>query len=610
MKKKHQFIHYFLHDMKFKNKFMITHLFLVLVPTLFVLVLLYGRLSHIITTNTIASEQALVSQTASTLEATVNQIEMAMNTILSNPLLSKASFSEELYVSLSREPEQTDAKELYGNIRAILEQDFITAIRIYLPEKPEDMMGSSDFPDVVDFCDSITGSYWHGIFDGSPQTSSLYCPSFYLTDAEINNLGSLAYICKLNNIVSPKGEFCYIAIYFSADYLQDILLRNLTKNSGMYYLINSRNSIVTSSDLRLTGTYFMRYETIPSVIGSRQEFSTVKVLEENLYMGYRDIGRTDWRLVSAIPVKDVIADSRKVLLSTLALYLIFIAMAGGTALLFSQSIARRLSLVVDKMNEQRSLPPVRFEGEADKDEIGQLVYNYNLMVDRIHQLMTEQRETAEKLKVSEANALQAQINPHFLYNMLDMINWLALDGKQKEVSLAVQTLSKFYKLTLSKKNIMIPIGKELQHVELYVRLQNMLYEDKISFIIDVPDDILDYEIPKLVLQPIVENSIQHGIFEKKSMEGTIVIMAWMEEGDIIFVVSDDGAGIRPEKLPHILMGEGQGGGSNIGIYNTHLRLQLLYNERYGLHYESVYGEGTEVTIRIPAEPKKVHENEK
>lgn len=608
MKRRHHFIHFFLHDMKFKHKFMITHLFLVLVPTLFVLVFLYGRLSHIITTNTIASEQALVSQTASTLEATVNQIEMAMNTILSNPLLSKTSFSEELYASLSREPEQTDAKELYGNIRAILEQDFITAIRIYLPEDAEDMMDSYDLPDTVASCDSITGSYWHGIFDGSPQTRFLYCPGFYLTDAEIDNLGSLAYICKLNNIVSPEGEYCYIAIYFSADYLQDILLRNLTKNSGMYYLINSRNSVVTSSDPRLAGTYFMRYENIPNVIGSRQEFSTVKVLEENLYMGYRDIGHTDWRLVSAIPVKDVIADSRRVLLSTLALYLIFIAMAGGTALLFSQSIAKRLSLVVDKMNEQRSLSPVRFEGEADKDEIGQLVYNYNLMVDRIQQLMTEQREIAEKLKVSEVNALQAQINPHFLYNMLDMINWLALDGKQKEVSLAVQTLSKFYKLTLSKKNIMIPIGKELQHVELYVQLQNMRYEDKISFIIDVPDDILDYEIPKLVLQPIVENSIQHGIFEKESMEGTIVIMAWMEEGDIIFVISDDGVGIRPEKLPHILTGEGQGGGSNIGIYNTHLRLQLIYNEKYGLHYESVYGEGTEVTIRIPADSKKIHEN--
>lgn len=89
-------------------------------------------------------------------------------------------------------------------------------------------------------------------------------------------------------------------------------------------------------------------------------------------------------------------------------------------------------------------------------------------------------------------------------------------------------------------------------------------------------------------------------FTRAMMEGTIVIMAWMEERDIIFVVSDDGVGIPPEKLPHILMGESQGGGSNIGIYNTHLRLRLIYGEKYGLHYGSVYGEGTEVTIRIPA----------
>ena len=147
MKRRYRFIHFFLHDMKFKHKFMLTHLFLVLVPTLFVLVFVYGRLSHIITTNTIASEQALVSQTASTLEATVNQIEMAMDTILSGPLLSKASFGEEFYASLSREPEQTEAKELYGYINAVLEQNFITAIRIYLPEGREDIAGSYDFPD-------------------------------------------------------------------------------------------------------------------------------------------------------------------------------------------------------------------------------------------------------------------------------------------------------------------------------------------------------------------------------------------------------------------------------------------------------------------------------
>ncbi len=198
-------------------------------------------------------------------------------------------------------------------------------------------------------------------------------------------------------------------------------------------------------------------------------------------------------------------------------------------------------------------------------------------------------------------ALQAQINPHFLYNMLDMINWLAQSGQQEKVSAAIQTLSKFYKLTLSKKNITIPIGEELRHVSLYVMLQNMRFENKIEFIVDVPDEIMEYEIPKLVLQPIVENSILHGIFERESKAGNIVIMAWTENGDIIFTVSDTGMGIRPERLKTILDGtEESEHGSNIGIYNTHMRLKYLYGEKYGLHFESNYGQGTEVQVRIPA----------
>ena len=236
-----------------------------------------------------------------------------------------------------------------------------------------------------------------------------------------------------------------------------------------------------------------------------------------------------------------------------------------------------------------------------QDEIGKLGEEFNYMLDSIENLIGQRYQDQLLLNRAQYQALQAQINPHFLYNMLDMVNWLAQSGKQKEVSLAVQTLSKFYRLTLSKKNITTPIREELRHVELYVKLQNMRYEDKISFLIDVPDEILDFEIPKLVLQPIVENSIQHGIFEKESKEGTIVIMAWTEGNDIVFVVSDDGVGIPPEKLPCILDGTYEDGkGSNIGIYNTHLRLQLLYGETYGLHYESTPGTGTEVQVKLPA----------
>ena len=597
----HSIVHYFLHDMKFKNKFMITHLILVLVPTLVVFLFLYGRLSHIITDNTIESEQALVSQTANTLEATVSRLRLAMDSITSTPFLSEATYTPDIYGYLSMQQDSAQALEFFSNINALIDHEFITKIKIYIPSDHEIQFSSPSFSGVISSSDEISGSYWHGIFDGQPESVSLLCPSFYLTEREIEQLGELAYIQKFTNFANPHSEYCYIAIYFSGKYLEDMLHNNLTSTNSVYYLINSRNSLVASSNASLAGTYLKRYEAIPEAVGSTEEFATTTILDEALYMGYREINGTDWRLVSVIPVNSVFSESRQVLLNTATLYLLFVVLACATALLLSGSLAKRLSLVVEKINQNREKSLVRFEDNADKDEIGQLVFNYNAMVDRINQLMEEQTETAEKLKVSEVKALQAQINPHFLYNMLDMINWLAQSGKQREVALAVQTLSKFYKLTLSKKNITTPIREELRHVELYVKLQNMRYEDKISFLIDVPDEILDYEIPKLVLQPIVENSIQHGIFEKESKKGSIVIMAWLDGSDIVFVISDDGVGISPEKLPLILDGSYEDGkGSNIGIYNTHLRLQLLYGRSYGLHYESTPRQGTEVQIKLPA----------
>lgn len=604
MKKKlNSAMHYFLHDMKFKYKFMITHLTLVLVPTMVVFLFLYGRLSHIITDNTIESEQLLVSQTADTLEATISQVRLSMDSITSNPFLSEATYTSDVYGYLSEKQGSPQALEFFSNINALIDHELIKAIKIYIPEDEDLQFTSSSFSGVISSVEMISGSYWHGIFDGQPDIVSLLCPSFYLTTEEINTMGSLAYIQKFTNLANPNGECSYIVIYFSGEYLEHMLHRNLTSVNSVYYIINSRNSLVVSSDASLAGTYFKRYEAIPLAVGSTEEFTTTTILGENLYMGYRDIGQTDWRLVSVIPVSSVFSEGRQVVINTAVLYLLFVILACATALFLSGSLAKRLSLVVAKINQNREKPLVLFENNSDQDEIGQLVNNYNAMVDRINQLMDEQTETAEKLKVSEVKALQAQINPHFLYNMLDMINWLSQSGKQKEVSLAVQTLSKFYKLTLSKKNITTPIREELRHVELYAALQNMRYEDKISFLIDVPDDIMDYEIPKLVLQPIVENSIQHGIFEKESKEGSIVIMAWIEGDDIVFVISDDGVGIPQEKLPFILDGIYEDGkGSNIGIYNTHLRLRLLYGKEYGLHYESTPGKGTEVQVKLPGVP--------
>ena len=231
------------------------------------------------------------------------------------------------------------------------------------------------------------------------------------------------------------------------------------------------------------------------------------------------------------------------------------------------------------------------------------------MTRKMDQLMADQAKAAEELRIAEFHSLQAQINPHFLYNTMDMINWLAQQGRTDDVSTAVQSLSRFYKLTLSRKQSISTIAQETEPATIYLEIQNMRYHNSISFVSDIPDELMEYQIPKLTLQPLIENAVLHGILEKDDKTGTIVLTGWIEDTSIVLLISDDGVGIPSEKLSAILSGNGNNtsGGTNIAVYNTHRRLQILYGPDYGLTYSSTPGSGTEVEIRIPAIRKSATE---
>ena len=314
------------------------------------------------------------------------------------------------------------------------------------------------------------------------------------------------------------------------------------------------------------------------------------------------ISNTDWFMVTILPAPPLIHESNHLMLQIALLYAGFLVLALIFANVLAHSITGRLSSVIRQMQTVRHGPPTPMESPQAHDEIGDLIDTYNYMTRKMYELMEKQAKAAEDLRIAEFNSLQAQINPHFLYNTMDMINWMALQGQTEEISHAVQSLSRFYKLTLSRKKGISTIARELEHVTIYVQLQNMRYHDSIELITDIPDELSEYQIPKLTLQPVVENSILHGILEKESKSGTIVITGWMENEDIVLLISDDGVGIPPEILSTILSGKGnsQSGGTNIAVYNTHRRLQILYGKDYGLIYSSNPGEGTEVEIRFPA----------
>lgn len=239
------------------------------------------------------------------------------------------------------------------------------------------------------------------------------------------------------------------------------------------------------------------------------------------------------------------------------------------------------------------------------DEITELGISFNLMIGRIRELVNAKLREQENLKKAELKALQAQINPHFLYNTLDTIVWMAESNKTGQVIDIVRALSSFFRIALSKGKEWISLRQEIEHVSSYLTIQKMRYRDILDYKIEVEEELLDSTILKLTLQPLVENALYHGIKTKRN-GGTIVVRAKrIGEENVLLDVQDDGVGFTPyklaqlqdslaEDLDEISMGEG-----GFGLKNVHKRIQLYYGKEYGLSIQSQYRGGTHVSVTIP-----------
>lgn len=590
-------------NLSLQTKFTIALISIVVLPAFLTVFLFYGKLYNMVVSNTIRQEQDASAKTAPLIERT-------MNTILATTRnITGQTFFQELFYM----PVSDSAKELASSnhaidfknaIRRLTTDSIVTDVRIYV-DFPEELETLDDDPNTENILAPISqakGTYWYGIFQGNRENQEMFCPSFYLGSQEKKNYGDMAYICPLSLYYHSNAYKAYLAVYFSDSKLNSILSDNLSLEGSVSYIVNERDAIVATSDQSLSGIYRLDYDTIKESFMSSNNFIERNILDTKVYAGFYSISNTDWFMVTILPAPPLIHESNHLMLQIALLYAGFLVLALIFANVLAHSITGRLSSVIRQMQTVRHGPPTPMESPQAHDEIGDLIDTYNYMTRKMYELMEKQAKAAEDLRIAEFNSLQAQINPHFLYNTMDMINWMALQGQTEEISHAVQSLSRFYKLTLSRKKGISTIARELEHVTIYVQLQNMRYHDSIELITDIPDELSEYQIPKLTLQPVVENSILHGILEKESKSGTIVITGWMENEDIVLLISDDGVGIPPEILSTILSGKGnsQSGGTNIAVYNTHRRLQILYGKDYGLIYSSNPGEGTEVEIRFPA----------
>lgn len=318
----------------------------------------------------------------------------------------------------------------------------------------------------------------------------------------------------------------------------------------------------------------------------------------NVIYTIKSLENSTWRIVGVSYVDEMITskvqDMVRIMIAILIVVLITSFLAG---LLLSWFFTKPVNHLANAMGEfEKDAENFKFIRIGGTTEIMSLSNSFAHMVVRIQKLMEKVRQEEVTLRKTELNALQAQINPHFLYNTLDSISWMCEEGRNHEAEEMTNALAKLFRISISKGHELIPIEKELQHAESYLKIQKYRYKNRFTYEFDVEADCLPYLCNKITLQPIIENSIVHGF--NMVDEGEIRISVRQEKDDIVMVVEDNGVGMTEEQSQEILHKE-SGGRTGIGIKNVNDRIKIYFGEGYGLTITSELDEGTCVIIRIP-----------
>ena len=372
----------------------------------------------------------------------------------------------------------------------------------------------------------------------------------------------------------------------------EMILDDLNLGSkGYSFILNGDNEVVYHPDTR-----FFEDDTKRASLVELSEMSNNSMDREKLVHKY-DIDGTDWTLIGVASLDGIklIRQDMVVLMWILGSALLIIAL--GSGVIFSRKVASPLADLEKAMAEVES-------GNLDQEidirgslETESIAGHYVSMIQHIRELMDEIMQKEKYLRTSELNVLQNQINPHFLYNTLDTIIWSAEFQDSEKVISITKALAKFFRLSLRGGSELSTVEDELEHVRQYLFIQKQRYEDKLNYTIESEDGLCDIQIPKLILQPIVENAIYHGIRNMES-GGLIKIAASGKDGDITFTVSDNGEGFDPEKVKENTKGSG------VGQNNVDKRIKLYYGSEYGLNIKSIPGQGTTVTLHLGSEIKK------
>ena len=433
--------------------------------------------------------------------------------------------------------------------------------------------------------------------------------SVYLTSSHVQHIisGERPWVITLSRGIRNKemgtgqekeGVF-FIDLNYSA--ISELCDQSMVGNQGYAFIVDADGNIVYHPQQQQLYNE-LQTENIDLVMNAGSDIVTWgDGINKKMYSISRS-EKTGWTVVDCVRVEELLRRSNE----AQSIYVLVAIGLMAVALFFSRFVAKSITLPIQRLCD--SMERVQ-EGDFSvsdivvdsENEIGSLTKSFNVMTQRIHELMAQNIREQEAKRKSELKALQSQINPHFLYNTLDSIIWMAEGKKNEEVVLMTASLARLLRQSISNEDELVSIGQEIEYARGYLTIQKMRYKDKLEFWIEVEPSILNIRLIKLVLQPVIENAIYHGLKYKES-RGLLLVKGFMKNGNAVLQVIDDGVCMDQETLDHIYERHKVDYHSNgVGIYNVQKRLQLYYGNEYGIVYESKPGEGTTATITIPGQ---------
>ena len=386
---------------------------------------------------------------------------------------------------------------------------------------------------------------------------------------------------------------------------QRILVNSVGIDGSLAFILDQKKQLVAASDFNIYDKLMNDQSFSGNIV---QPWEAITLKNQKYYQIYSLDEKTSWTLYTLIPVKKYRQQMNFVWYIIFLFFIFMGIIVIITSYLLAKYFTNRLSRLTGHMKTlEKGDLNVKFPQPAIKsgDEIDEIYRDFNFMTDEIQNLLKEHYRLGKKVTATQLSALQAQINPHFLYNTLDLINWGAMDYGAQKVAQLAKDLGQFYRLSLNHGHNVIMIRDELKHVQAYVNIENVHFGGAINLLMDVPDQILDYSCLNIILQPFVENAIVHGIAEIPDiMECNISISAELVENeesrDIVFYIQDDGPGMEVslmKQLGDVSLTNYENG---YGVRNINFRIKLCYGDAYGVAFTRSDAGGTKVTVRIKA----------